>query len=338
MDEQTEKTPAPRNLIVHLLHRPPGDALAALRALLHPTVRLSAAPDPIPADAEILVGGRPSPEELAACPALRAVIVPFAGVPETTLTLLRESHPHIGLHNLHHNAAAAAELALTLLLAAAKSIVPVDRAFRRGDWRSRYDGAPTLLLAGKTFLLIGLGEIARRVATACRALGMDVVAVRRNTDRQDPEWIEIHSVDRLPFLLPRADAICVAAALTPDTAGLLGARELALLPSHAVVVNIARGPIIDAQALYEALRDRTIGAAGIDTWYRYPVDEAGRASTPPSDFPFHELDNVVMSPHRGGAFGTIELEALRMEHLANLLNQAARGEPMSSPVDLADGY
>jgi phosphoglycerate dehydrogenase-like enzyme len=103
-----------------------------------------------------------------------------------------------------------------------------------------------------------------------------------------------------------------------------------------VLVNVGRGPIVDEAALYAALRDGTLYAAGLDVWYNYPADEAARAHTPPSDYPFHELDNVVMSPHRAGS--SVETEALRMVHLARLLNAAARGEPMPNRVDLEAGY
>jgi phosphoglycerate dehydrogenase-like enzyme len=123
---------------------------------------------------------------------------------------------------------------------------------------------------------------------------------------------------------------------TPETTGFLGARELDLLPEHAVVVNIGRGPIVDEAALYAALREGKIHGAGLDVWYNYPPDEEARAHTPPSDYPFHELDNVVMSPHRGG--GSAETDRLRMIHLARLLNAAARGEAMPNRIDLQRGY
>ncbi|MFN2168962.1 MAG: hydroxyacid dehydrogenase, partial [Anaerolineae bacterium] len=77
-------------------------------------------------------------------------------------------------------------------------------------------------------------------------------------------------------------------------------------------------------------------AAGLDVWYRYPEDKAARSNTPPAAYPFHELDNVVMSPHRAGH--TAEAETLHLEHLARLLNAAARGEPLPNPVDLEAGY
>jgi len=95
-------------------------------------------------------------------------------------------------------------------------------------------------------------------------------------------------------------------------------------------------PISNPGALYFALRTGQLRAAGLDVWYNYPASLEERESTPPADFPFHDLDNVVMSPHRGG--GSDQTEVLRMTHLAACLNAAARGEPIPNQVDLVAGY
>jgi phosphoglycerate dehydrogenase-like enzyme len=231
-----------------------------------------------------------------------------------------------------------AELALMLLLAAAKFALRYDRALRANDWRIRYERpAPTILLDGRTALILGYGAIGRRVAAACRALGMTTLATRRRLDAPAiEEGTEIHPAGALRDLLPRADALIICLPHTPQTDGLLGAAELALLPSHSVLVNIGRGRIVDEVALYETLRDGRLAAAGLDVWYSYPPDEAARANWPPSAYPFHELDNVIMSPHRGGA--TDETARLRMTALAEMLNAAAAGREMGNRVDVDAGY
>jgi phosphoglycerate dehydrogenase-like enzyme len=88
--------------------------------------------------------------------------------------------------------------------------------------------------------------------------------------------------------------------------------------------------------LYQALQGGQLAAAGLDVWYNYPRDEAAQTNTPPSHFPFHELDNIVLSPHRGG--DEVGIDDVRMQHLADLLNTAARDEVMPNRVNLADGY
>jgi phosphoglycerate dehydrogenase-like enzyme len=325
------------SLSVYLLHPPDDAALAYLRTRLDPGIQLTLGPGlPTPADYHILVAGRPQREHLSASPSLRALIIPWAGLPATTRELL-QGFPQVAVHNLHHNAVPAAEMAIALMLAAAKCIVPADRALRAHDWTPRYQPNPSVVLEGKTALILGYGAIGQHVARLCRGLGMNVIATRRDvaaSPTATPD--EIHPPEALHRLLPRANALIVCLPHTAATTGLIGAEELALLPRGAVLVNVGRGPIVEEAALYRALRDGTLHAAGLDVWYNYPSDEAARSDTPPSAYPFHELENVVMSPHRAG--GSMETELRRMTHLAALLNAAARGEEMPNQVDLEAGY
>lgn len=314
----------------------PADDRANLLPLLSDAIAVHEGPA-APDDYQVLVAGRPTREQLAASPALRDLVIPWAGLPTETRDLLRE-FPAVITHNLHHNAAPVAELAMMLLLAAAKFAVRYDRALRAGDWRPRYDRpGPAILLDGKTALVLGYGAIGRRVARACAAFGMGVVATRRSAVLPErDEWAEVHPSGSLPTLLPRANAVIICLPHTPETDGLLGAAELAALPPRSVLVNIGRGPIVEEKALYEALRDGHLAAAGLDVWYRYPPDEPSRAEWPPSTYPFGELDNVILSPHRGGA--SDETSRLRMAALADLLNAAATGQVMPNRVDLEAGY
>jgi phosphoglycerate dehydrogenase-like enzyme len=322
-------------LSVHLLRQPGPDALAHLRANLETEICLTFGSDlPVPADYHILVAGRPQREHLTASPNLRALIIPWAGLPEATRDLMRD-FPHITVHNLHHNAMPVAEMAITLMLAAAKLVVPLDRALRGHDWTPRYHHPdPTILLEGKTALILGYGAIGQRVAHLCRALDMQVMAIRRHVVASSAD--EIYPPNALHSLLPKANVLIICLPQTPETTGWIGERELALLPPGAVLVNVGRGPIVDEAALYHALREGTLHSAGLDVWYNYPADEASRPYTPPSACPFHELDNVVMSPHRGG--GSDETAMRRMRHLAALLNAAVRGDEMPNRVDLQAGY
>ncbi len=325
-------------LRAHILHPPPDDALTHLQELIDPAIEVTIGPESLKSDTQILVHGRPSMEQLRDCPDLKALIIPYAGVPAETRKLLMDSHSDLPVYNLHHNAVAASEMAMALFLAAAKTLIPVDRKFRTHDWRSRYDGAPTMLLEGKTAVILGFGAIGSRLATMCLALGMEVHTVRRHSDRPHPELVQLHGLDDLHDLLPMADALFIALPLTPETEGLIGPKEIGLLPPSCVLVNIARGSIVNEEALYMALKDERIAAAGIDVWYNYPRTPESQANTPPSRFPFHELENVVMSPHRGGAFQLQELERRRMSDLAHTLNAFARGEDVPHRVDIRAGY
>jgi phosphoglycerate dehydrogenase-like enzyme len=314
------------------------ERLAELQSQLNGEVQVTAGPSlPSPADYEILVSPTPSRAEVTASPRLRALIIPYTGMAEDVRALMAE-FPQVAVHNSHHPAAATAEMAMTLLLAAARRLIPADRGLRAGDWSMRRQPNLSVMLEGKTVLVLGYGQIGQRVARVCQALGMRVLATRRraNLPAVQPEAAEIHPASDLPLLLPRADALIVTLPLTSETRGLIGAAELALLPRGALLVNVGRGPIVDEAALYAALQSGALGAAGLDVWYHYPPDEAPSTRTFPSAYPFHELDNVILSPHRGGL--TSGGQARGLAQVAGMLNAAARGEPMPNRVDVSVGY
>ena len=322
---------------VHLSTPPATEDLAILQSQLHSDVQLTIGDLPNPAQFEILVNGRPTPQELSASPHLHTVIIPWAGVPDVTAQRLHES-PHIQLHNLHHNAPIVAEGMLMLLLGVARLAVPFDRVLRQGDWRPRYQKpAPAQLLAGKTAVILGYGAIGQRLAQLCHALGMIVHATRRSISSPMTEnGIVIHPAETLHNLLPQANALLICLPHTPETDGLLGAAELALLPPRAILVNAGRAAIVNEAALYEALASGQLHGAGLDVWYNYPQDEAARERTFPGERPFHQLENVLLSPHRTGLVA--ETEPLRLAALAELLNAAAEGNPLPNAIDLTRGY
>lgn len=254
-------------------------------------------------------------------PELRAVVVPFAGIPEETATALRE-RPHLRLYNLHFNADSTAEMAVALLLAAARRITLGDRWLREGRWLGRQDGSHGVNLSGKVATVYGYGAVGRQVGRVLKALGMRVVGVRRTGGAaEELVW----EAGRLREALALSHALVVAAPLTEETRGSIGSEELALLREPRLVVNVGRGPIIEQEALYEACRTGMIAGAGLDVWYRYPQADDGPAW--PSDLPFHELDNVVLSPHRAGDGDRTEEQ--RIEALAELLGRLEAGLPVT---------
>jgi phosphoglycerate dehydrogenase-like enzyme len=329
----------PSNINVHFIDKPKQDFQKIFQALADKTIRGSYGKKiPNPEKIHYLVTSRPTQDMLTVCSNLQGIIIPFTGLPLETREVMI-GYPHISVHNLHHNALPAAEHAFALLLASAKHLLPYDRALRDHDWRPRYGNNSSVLLWGKTALILGYGHIGSRLARMLKGLEMSIMATRNNIISQDEDGIaKIYPKDELHTLLPKANILINTLPLTPLTENLIGANELSLLPSGAVLVNVGRGKVINQDALYRSLKNGHVGAVGIDVWYNYPSSEASRANTPPADFPFHKLDNVVMSPHRAGGLNSPENERLRMTHLANLLNHAARGEPLPNRVDLSKGY
>jgi len=319
-----------------------------VRALLPPNVELSHGDEvPAQADFEILVHGFPNRAQLEASPNLRAVIAPFAGAPKEAIELLRD-FPHISLHSVHYNVAATAELAIGLMLAAAKFVIPLDRELRANDWRSRYGKTSVIVLEGRTVTILGYGRIGQRIGAACQAMGMKVVGVRRHVEDSrsqshnqahgvaSPIHVPIFPPSAIADLLPRTHVLISALPLTSETEGIIGQKELALLPDEAIVVNVGRGPVIAEEALFNALQSKKLLGAGLDVWYQYPTKPEDRLGTAPSRFPFHTLDNVIMSPHRGGFLSAAE--GNRVTELAAMLTAAAQGHAIPSAVDKELGY
>lgn len=332
---------SPVPIPIHYARDLPPEELAQLRALLDERLQLSVGTDiPQPAQFEILVEGVPSRAWLTASPRLHTLVIPWAGLPHKTAELWRE-FPQLRVHNLHYNAQPVAEMALALLTAVAKRLVPIDQRLRQGDWRPRYQRTPpqSIGLVGKTALILGYGAIGQALGRMCVGLGMRVWGVRRRVAvayEDTAVGTTIFPASQLPELLPQTNFLLCCLPRTAVTEGLIGAEQLHALADPAIVVNIGRAEVIQEKALYEALASGKLWGAGLDVWYNYPTDEASRTETLPSQYPFHQLDNVVLSPHR--ASDGDDTEGLWRVHLADLLNHAARGEPLPNLLDPAVGY
>ena len=225
-----------------------------------------------------------------------------------------------------------AEYVLGAMLEWSIGIRRLDAQLRAGSWEGSYLLGPRHgELFGKTIGIIGYGHIGREVARRARAFGMRVVCCTR-TPRPDDLVDDLLGMDRLHDLLRVSDFVLVAVPLTDTTRGLLDGAALTAMRKSAVLINVARGAIVDEQALFAALEERRIAGAILDVWYRYPPDRRPQA-TMPSAFPFHELDNVVMTPHASG--WTDGLLARRNRAMATNLNRLARGEPLVNVVRAA---
>lgn len=289
-------------------------------------------------DFHILISGRPDEELLGRSSNLKHLIIPWAGLPSSTAELMGK-HPEISVHNIHHNASSAGELALGLMIAAARLTVPADRALRKGDWSWRYRQEVCLLVNGSRVLILGYGSLGEIVGRACRALGAEVTGIRRSVrEPVTTEEAALFPPSHLHSLLKESDFVVLALPLTEETEGIIGDEELELMHGRSVLVNVGRGRLVDQEALYDHLKRGSIGAAGIDVWYSYPSSKEERTCTLPADVPLWELDNVVMTPHMGGAFGSEELESRRTRHLAESINRAAEGEELPNRVHLEKGY
>jgi D-3-phosphoglycerate dehydrogenase len=204
-----------------------------------------------------------------------------------------------------------ADHTIMLLLALVRGLVPLTSDVRAGGWDNRAGGLPWRL-RGKTLGLVGLGEIGVAVAERARALGLEVVAYRR-TPAPAPAGVRV--VTALPELLASADIVSLHLPLTPATRGLIGRAELALMKDQAILLNTARGALVDTEALLEALDAGLLGGAGLDVTDPEP---------PPAGHRLREHPGILLTPHAAfySAGSVAEVSTRASGHVAQVL----RGE------------
>jgi phosphoglycerate dehydrogenase-like enzyme len=273
------------------------------------------------ADALVTVRHR---DDVPPTPRLRLLQVPAAGYDQIGLALLP---PGCILANSYAHEDGIAEYVMAGILHFTVELARQDRELRQRDWRSSHVvfGPLRRELGGATLGLIGVGHIGSAVALRAKAFGMRVVGTARR--RQVPP----RGVDALvscDALLESADFVVLACPLNEETRGLIDAEALTRMKPHAVIVNVARGPVIDDRALFEALSAGRLRGAVLDVWYHYPTADDPRPM--PSRYPFDTLDNVIMTPHTSG--WTEPMMVNRWKGIAQNLDALARGEPLANVV------
>ncbi|WP_144641297.1 D-2-hydroxyacid dehydrogenase [Bordetella genomosp. 13] len=212
--------------------------------------------------------------------------------------------------------AVVAQSALAGVLALARRLPLLARAQQQRQWQPLLDDLQPRDLAGQHAVIVGWGGIGQRIGALLRALGMDVSVVRHSAA---PAEGARHTVDYagLPELLPDADWLVLACPLTSATRGLVDRAALGRLPAHAMLVNVARGHVIDEAALIEHLRAGRLAGAFLDVFQQEPL---------PAESPLWALDNVIVSPHSAG-FSDGNADRVRQLFLDNLRRWAA-GQPL----------
>jgi glyoxylate/hydroxypyruvate reductase len=266
-----------------------------------------------------------APAEMpASCPRLRWVQATSAGIGGFVERTGLAASSLIFTTAAGVHATPLAEFALLGLLYFAKGM-PALAAAKAGRHWERY---ATGQLAGTRAVVVGLGAIGSRVAGLLSAAGVEVCGAGRPGRSYDvPGVTSYTATDRLAEVLPQAGALVLACPLTSQTRLLIGARELALLPPGAVLVNIARGPVVDEEALIAALRSGHLGGAFLDVFATEPL---------PAASPLWELPNVVISPHSASTVAT-ENEAITSLFIDNL-QRWLDGRPLRNVYNRADGY
>jgi len=281
-------------------------------------------------DSEIVFAFSLRPEQFSFAQKLRWIHAPTAAVHQLLFPELVASN--VVLTNAHEvHGPVVAEHVIALIFALAKKIPQAARLQQRRTWGQDAmwnEGPRPREVADATLGLIGLGSIGNRVARMAASLGMRVIAVREHPEKERPEGVAaVYAPAQLNDLLSQSDYVVVAAPLTEATRGLINTDRLGAMRPDAYLINVGRGPQVDATALADALRNRRIAGAALDVFEQEPL---------PAESPLWELENLLITPHTAGL-----TEKLWQRHYAlfseNLRRYLAR-EPLLFVVDKHKGY
>jgi len=278
--------------------------------------------------ADVLFATRLRADTLAAADRLRWVHTSAVGVGGLPLEALGARGIFVtnsrGVH-----ADPVAEHAIALMLALRRQLPQAMRAQATRQWAQQEMGSAVVPAASSTqVLVVGLGAIGSRVARHAAALGMRVSGIRRHPEYGAPSGVEhVHAIGELPLLLPATDVLVLAAPRTDETRVMIGAVELALMKPSALLINIARGGLVDEAALAVALTTGRLGGAGLDVVTHEPLD---------GHSPLWNLPTVLITPHTASFTGDYWTPAV--DFFLSNLERFRRETRLDNRVDPALGY
>lgn len=254
---------------------------------------------------------------------LELIQVPFSGMEWLSQDWLPDG---CKVCNANQHSEPIAEYVMLGILEFAVNMRLMDRELRQGRWTyggSIVRGIKHSEIQNKTIGFIGYGHIAKRVTELATPFGMKFIALSRNPkeDSRLKWWKDSSHLDEL---LSESDYILITSPLSDSTRDMINENTLKKMKKTGVIINVARGPIINEAAIYHALKNRQIGGALLDVWYQYANTE--NLEMQPSVFPFHELDNVIMTPHT--ASWTDDLDTRRIESVTKNIQNFIHKKPL----------
>jgi phosphoglycerate dehydrogenase-like enzyme len=291
-------------------------------------------------EANIVVGWRPTREFLDSAENLHLFINPGVGI-QHHLETFREivKIRKVVLVNGHGNTYFTAQHTVALLLALMNKVVPHHNWMVEGLWRRGDSHGKSKPLRYRNIGLLGYGAVNQKVHRFLSGFQINFHICRNNWGGKNenlPTPAKRYEASQLNEFLEEINTLIIAVPQTPDTVGLIGQKELEQLGTDGLVVNISRGPVINEDALYNVLSENLIAGAAIDVWYEYRPEPDVDNRKFPFHRPFHELDNIVLSPHRG-ASPMDDLE--RWDEVIENITRFAQGRTdFLNIVDLERGY
>lgn len=316
------KNPARLQLLREQIEQALGALLSQIDLVLNPQDWQKALPQ-----AEVVGAFALSPEEFARCQKLRWLHLGLAGVEKSLHTALLNSDVVVtNARGIHGDMMGQYILAAILMCAHRFDLAAAGRVSR--EWRQKEIVLQRQSIVGKVVGIIGTGAIGTAAALLCRTCGLRVIGLRRSPEKGVPDGFDaVWGPEGLDALLAAADYVVLAAPLTAQTQRLLDASHLAMMKTDAFLINVARGALVDEQALIEALQQRRIAGAVLDVFLQEPL---------PRESSLWRMDNVFITPHVAGNFEQYiaRVGAQFAENLAGFLC----GETLRNVVDKKRGY
>lgn len=262
------------------------------------------------ADIVVLSNFKYGREVMESCPSIKMVCVAFTGVDHVDIDYCREKGITV-CNCAGYSTSAVADIVFAMVISLARNIIPCQDKARTGGTK---DGLVGFELEGKTFGIIGTGAIGTRVAKIANAFGCKVIAYSRTKkDIPDVEFVTMKE------LLKNSDIVSLHVPQTPETTGLIGKEQLELMKPEAILINTARGPVVDSAALAAALKNGTIAAAGVDVFNCEPPL--------PAEEPLLAAPNTLLTPHI--AFASHQAFEKRADIVAENIKCWLEGKPQN---------
>jgi phosphoglycerate dehydrogenase-like enzyme len=290
--------------------------------------------------ADILLGWRPSKKVLASASKLKLFINPGAGV-QHLIELFRDINrkQRVLLANGHGNSYFVAQHVVALLLTLMSKTIPHHEWMKDGKWRTGDEDAVSIPLRFKKVGLLGYGAINQKVHKFLSGFDVEFCILRKHWEKQKtplPTQVTKFDFSQLHQFLEDIEILVIGIPLTSMTQKLIKSRELELLGSNGLIINVSRGDIIDEESLFTSLKEGVIKGAAIDVWYNYYPKSDNEGKKYPFNFPFHTLDNIILSPHRG--YSPFK-DVLRWNEVVENISRMAQGrEDFINIVNLEEEY
>ncbi|NNC94498.1 MAG: hypothetical protein HKN92_02980 [Chitinophagales bacterium] len=286
-------------------------------------------------EVDAIVGWRPTEELISKAQKMKLFVNPGAGVRHLRDKFSKRQD--VAVANSHGNAYSTAQHIVAMLLSATNKLIQHHQWMKAGKWRTGDKEGKSFQIKTLKIGLLGYGHINRQVHEFLKPFQAEVYFCKRSEDGITKE--ESHSfypLERIHDFISLVDVLIVTVPHTSGSESMIGAKELELLGENGILINTGRGAVIEEEALYHALQKKQIAFAAVDVWYKYDCDENEEGKKYPYKYPFHELENILFSPHRAAS----PLEDLnRWSDVIFNLKQLCLNEPAYiNVVDLRIGY